>query len=66
MSPNHVNFIWFGDVNGTKPYELIGPGGFYSANTGVFHSIDEFIKMVNHQLKFDWRHAAPPVNCLLV
>ncbi len=26
--------LWFGDIDGPKPYEFIGSGGFYFANTG--------------------------------
>jgi hypothetical protein len=28
-------FIWFGDIDGPKPYEFIGSSGFYFANTGL-------------------------------
>jgi hypothetical protein len=28
------NVIGFGDIDGPKPYEFIGSGGFYFANTG--------------------------------
>ncbi len=30
-------FIWFGDIDAPKPYEFIGSGGFYFANTSISH-----------------------------
>ena len=28
-------FRWLGDIDGPKPYEFIGSGGFYFAHTGI-------------------------------
>ncbi len=35
MPPNHIKFIWFGDIDAPEPYEFIGPGGFDFGNTGM-------------------------------
>ncbi len=34
MSSNHIAIIWFGDIDAPEPYEFIGSGGVYFANTG--------------------------------
>ncbi len=47
--------IWFGDVDGPKPYKFIGSGGRNFANTGIFQNLYwETVKNNNFGIRPTW------------